>query len=868
MDRTDAFGTVFLGLTTGCAVCHDHKFDPISQRDYYSLSAFFNSLDGRAMDGNAAAHPPVVRVPTAESRQQLAEVEQMRSELEQEMEGPLPSVDEAQRRWEAAISGTADAAPEWIGLQPTAASSSGETALEIDEQGVVVASGSVPATETITIEAELPASSDPFQLIRLEVPTETPEARPGRADNGNAVLSEIEVQLKSPATGGEYAPVKLVYAEADYAQTSTPKFAVSNAIDGHVTPDAGWAIGGHQRPGPRTAWFVANSLLGGDGQPAQLKVVLKFESQYAGHSFARMRLSVSRDLPAVAPERQLQLSDWHMVGPFEVENIGAGYYQSFASQGQAFDPQQRFNFRGRELAWQTPEDWADAAVEPLPTIEDRSSVVLLHRRITAPAAQSVKLLLGSEDGYQVWLNGKQLAENRRSGSIEPLRYEIDLPLRAGVNELYIKVVNHEGPSAFAAALRSPAVPVPAAILKLAKLDPPQRSQDQTGTLRRYYRRVVSIDPDWLVLKDMVAGLVKRRREIEQAQPTTLIWRETDEPRPAHILERGEYDKPGAQVTRRVPEALPPLEESLPRDRLGLARWLVSPEHPLTARVAVNRFWQQLFGAGIVATSEDFGAQGRPPSHPALLDLLAIDFRESGWDVKALMKRLVMSSTYRRSSVVSEPMLEVDPKNRLLARGPRFRLDAEMIRDAALKASGLLVQRLGGPSVKPPQPAGLWRAVGYTSSNTASFQADSGAKIYRRSVYTFWKRTSPPPQMSTFDAPSRESCTARRERTNTPLQALLLMNEPQYMRAAVHLAERAAQIGEDPRDQLRWMYLAAISRPPRPDEQAELLQLQRDLARLYAESPELLDGLGVEDSEAAARVMVASTILNLDEAITK
>ena len=274
-------------------------------------------------------------------------------------------------------------------------------------------------------------------------------------------------------------------------------------------------------------------------------------------------------------------------------------------------------------------------------------------------------------------------------------------------------------------------------------------------------------------------------------PTTLVFRErAGEPKPAYLLKRGEYDQRGEKVGRAVPAFLPPFPPGEPVNRLGLANWLVAPDHPLTARVAVNRLWLQVFGTGLVKTAEDFGSQGEPPSHPELLDWLAVQFREDGWDVKRMMKRLVMSATYRQSSRVAPEKLAKDPDNRLLSRGPRYRLDAEMLRDQALFVSGLLVEHVGGPSVKPPQPPGLWEAVGYTASNTARFVADRGAdKVDRRSLYIFWKRTSAPPQMTTFDAPSREACTVRRERTNTPLQALLLLNEPQMIEASRALAER-------------------------------------------------------------------------------
>lgn len=869
IDRTDAFGTVFLGLTTGCAVCHDHKFDPISQRDFFSLSAFFNSLDGQAMDGNIKDHPPVARVPTEDHLRQLNEVKQMRAGLEEQMNGPLPEVDTAEAGWIETIAGAGVTTQKWIHLQPSlAASSVAGSTMQIGEDGSVLAGGEIPAKEIVTIEAPLPKGGA-YQLVRLGVLPDSPDQGAGRSDNGNAVLSELEVAVKSEATGGEYLPVKLVYAEADHWQTDGAKFSIDFAIDGKVEGDAGWAIGGHQQPGPRNAWFVAGSLLDASEGEASIRVVLKYESQYAGHSFKQVRISVSEDLPQVSKDRLLAVGPWNMVGPFEIESHEPGYYQEFASQGKAFDADETFTYREGTFGWQKLEDYKPAVINALPTIKDRSSVMLLHRKINSPAVQKVTLLLGTEDGYQIFLGGQKVAELKENRPITPLADEITLNLQAGDNDLYLKVITHDGLASFATAIRSPAAPVPAAIVQFAQLNASDRSEKEIAALRNYYRRVVSIHPAWLVLRDMAVGLRKRADEIRNSMPTTLVWKELDAPRTAHILMRGEYDKPGDAVERAVPESLTSFPEDAPRDRLGLAKWLVSEDHPLTARVAVNRFWQQLFGTGIVKTSEDFGAQGSPPSHPELLDTLAIDFRNTGWDVKQLMKRLVMTSTYRRDTLVTDKHLQVDPGNRLLARGPRFRLDAEMIRDAALATSGLLVEQLGGPSVKPPQPGGLWRAVGYTSSNTAAFKADEGEKVYRRSVYTFWKRTSAPPQMSTFDAPSRESCTARRERTNTPLQALLLLNEPQMLEASRALADRAeVELGANEAERIRWMYVTVVSRQPTDSELTELMSLREDLERYYSAAPEAMKQLGAASAAAAAESLVASTILNLDQALNK
>jgi hypothetical protein len=378
----------------------------------------------------------------------------------------------------------------------------------------------------------------------------------------------------------------------------------------------------------------------------------------------------------------------------------------------------------------------------------------------------------------------------------------------------------------------------------------------------------------------LAAIEAERDRLDKQLPTTLIFRETKQPKQAYLLKRGEYDRRGEPVGRGTPAFLPPLPAGAPLNRLGLAQWLLAPEHPLTARVAVNRFWQQFFGTGLVKTAEDFGTQGEPPSHPELLDWLAVEFRESGWDVKALMKLLVTSATYRQSSKITAERLAKDPANRLLSRGPRYRLDAETLRDQALAVSGLLVEKLGGPGVKPPQPAGLWEAVGYLTSNTRNFVADTGeAKVHRRSLYTFWKRTAPPPQMTTFDAPSREACMVRRERTNTPLQALLMMNETQYVEAARALAERAMREGgASPESRLGHMFLLAAARKADDKEMAELTAAYRDFlagytrdaaaaAKLIAVGESKPDA-GLPPAELAAYTMVANLILNLDEVLTK
>lgn len=372
------------------------------------------------------------------------------------------------------------------------------------------------------------------------------------------------------------------------------------------------------------------------------------------------------------------------------------------------------------------------------------------------------------------------------------------------------------------------------------------------------------------------GLQGEKQTLERALPAAMVMKERADPRPAHILVRGAYDQPGEQVERDTPGFLPPLESAgeLPT-RMDLAEWFVAPANPLTARVAVNRFWQQLFGVGLVKTSEDFGAQGDWPSHPDLLDYLAVYFVESGWDIKGLMKHMVLSETYRQASDADHEQFLADPENRLLARGSRYRLEAEVIRDLVLATSGLLNPGLGGKSVKPPQPKGLWASVNMPNSYPRIYTPDTGDQIYRRSLYTFWKRGMPPPQMSILNAPTREACIARRERTNTPLQALLLMNEPEYLKAARHLAHRdLADPASTPAERLVRLYETITGYLPDAGEQETLLSTVADLQALYAGNPDLAARLsgglspreGSSPSELAAWTVLVNVLYNLD--ITK
>jgi hypothetical protein len=418
------------------------------------------------------------------------------------------------------------------------------------------------------------------------------------------------------------------------------------------------------------------------------------------------------------------------------------------------------------------------------------------------------------------------------------------------------------------------IATPDTILEILALPREKRSEAQSHKLRAYYLEKHA--PEHLrKARQQVLALRKDKARFLESLPTTMVMEDMPTPRDTYVLTRGDYDKHGEKVTPGVPASLSPFPKGVKYDRLGFAKWLVDPTNPLTARVAVNRFWQMYFGIGLVKTVDDFGSQGEWPVHPELLDWLATEFIRTGWDVKAMQRTIVTSAAYRQASKVTPTLLQRDPENRLLARGPRLRLSAEMVRDQALAVSGLLVERLGGPSVRPYQPEGLWKEL----TGTEDYTQDHGPSLYRRSMYTFWKRTVAPPSMMTFDAAARETCTVRESRTNTPLQALTLMNEVTYVEAARVLAQRVMKEGgATPEERITLAFRLATARRPSAAELKVLVEgYQRHLAKYRADPKAALELIRAGESardeksdagELAAYTAVAELILNLDETITK
>lgn len=717
VDRTETTGVAFMGLTLGCAVCHDHKFDPISQREFYSLYAFFNNMNEKAMDGNALLPPPVMKLPTVEERKKLEELNAAIAPIELRMNEAAAKISYQEPK-----------------ARPVAK----------EREDFVWVEDAFPAG------AKADAAGAPVQWIEGERVFSGKRAL-ARTDTG--VAQDFFTAATQPLmVGSQDTLFAYVYLEP----TNLPKAIM---LQFHTTE---WLHRGN--------WGDEDAIPYGD--KASTQKLLLGPLPKAGE-WVRLEVDCAK----------LGLTSGMKIDGFAFTQSGGTVY------------------------------WDKAGIHTATPQEDRSGTSLA-----------------------AW--EKQQEAKPSAALPRDVRDALNTRLRTRTEEQKTLIRNYY----------------------LANVYQPTRAQ---------------FDP-WI---QQIADIRKQRDELENKFPATMISQDImDKPREAFLLKRGQYDQRGDLLQRAVPAVLPPLPASETTNRLDLARWLVNAEHPLTARVTINRFWQQFFGTGIVKSSGDFGAQGEWPSHPELLDWLATEFLRCGWDVKHMIRLMVTSATYRQSSAVTPELLQKDPQNRLLARGPRFRLDAEMIRDNALYVSGLLVDRAGGRGVRPYQPPGIWEAVGYTSSNTAKFEQDHGEALYRRSLYTFWKRTAPPPYLTTFDAPSREKYCTRRERTDTPLQALVTMNDPCYVEAARHLGGRMIEHDTNEKERLAFGFRLLTARLPTSSE----MRILRDALTKYqtkyqkeTEAAKKLIAVGespknekLNPAELASYTMVASLLLNLDETLNK
>ncbi|MFL6447516.1 MAG: DUF1553 domain-containing protein [Bryobacteraceae bacterium] len=756
-DRADTTGTVWMGLTVGCATCHDHKFDPISQKDYYSLTSFFRNTTQPIMDLNIHNTPPAIQVPPAVERKEWNQLTEKRDALREKLRSER---DRAVRDIDSWLEGLRTKAAAY-------APGSQVMALQVAEN-VRVANRS--DAQAIEIPAEVAVSEGPsgeMDALRFKSGGKVAIPPVAAIDSDKPFTIAAWIFIPNSKENGSVA--------SQYEMIPDPKTRERKRRGWTLRIDRG-NLGLYDRA--PTIYFSGIDGKGISGRPA--------------------------------PEYKFTPDSWyHLVVAYDGSRLGRGInmYVNGAP----------VTVIGR------PEDTPQLA---------------------SPMASNAPITLGKDDTQ--YFDG---------GSIGDLRILNAMADPEDAELLYLANEVNAG----------------------AKKAPGQLSEAEKNALANLYTAVA--DPGTQALIGELRETDKALYEIRTRSATTLVMQERTGAQPvAHVLYRGQYDQMRDEVHPNTPSVLPPMTQSMPRDRVGLARWIVDPSNPLTARVTVNRFWQEIFGSGIVRTAEDFGSQGEAPSHPELLDWLAVDFRDSGWDVKRFFKMVVMSATYRQSAASAPDKRALDPQNRLLARGPRFRMDAEMVRDYALSASGLLNTEIGGPSVKPYQPSGIWETVAMEQSNTRVYQQDTGDKLYRRSLYTFWKRSAPPPSMDIFNAPSREFCTVRRELTNTPLQALVTMNDVQFVEAARVLAQNAMLSEKRLDRELGYMSARLLSRPLEKKEAEVFTQSYKDFVAYYASAAQDASKLlkvgethadqNLSQPKVAALTMVANEMLNLDETLAK
>ncbi len=737
-DRVDTFSATWLGLSMGCAACHDHKFDPVTQTEFYRLAAYFRNIDTPAMDGNVANTPP-----------------------------SLPILGPADLDRAARLAADIRGVKEDLGKRP------GQCAADFEAWAAAFKPADVPADPLL----QLDAAPDGSLAGTLDG---KPVSLPGRGTPPPA--GKTRDFAENPFTLGELAGV------------------IGNAGDFEKT-DA-FSCG---------CWVKAHGATG--------SVIARMDVK-GGHRGWDLELDQGR------------------------------------------------------LAAHCIHAWNGNAIKVIAPIALPPDT-WQHVFVTYDGS-------GTAAGMALYINGRRVDKvefnvNNLAGSIRT-----QVPLTLGSRS------NGGGEGASAAQIRglrlhkrllSPAEVAAAALeaRDIALLSTPAARRDPKETQRLLSVYIASFDPESERLRQRLRQLEEESAAIPRGSPVTLIAREKPGRASARILLRGQYDRKGDEVFPGVPAAIGvPLPDGAPENRLALAQWLFRPEHPLTARVEANRLWQQLFGQGLVPSTEDLGSTGEWPSHPELLDQLAIQLRDSHWDIKAMLRLMVLSRTYRQDARNTPLALDKDPRNRLLSRGPRHRLDAEVIRDSALQSAGLLVEKLGGPSVKPYQPDGIWEGTSLAESSTNHYEQDHGEALYRRSLYTFIKRAAPPPNMETFNATSRETLCARRDRTNTPLQALVSLNDPQFIEAARVLAQRMLAGAGDDSSRLIRAHLLVTSRRPEP---ARLKAMEKSLAgfRLHFkshpdEAPKLLavgeskSAAGPEPGELAAWTMLCSQLQNLDETL--
>ena len=796
-DRVNTFGAAFLGLTIECARCHDHKYDPVLQKDYFRLFAFFNNVNEAGQIPYAGIPSPTVTVSNAEADAMLAALRAQMGPLEDATRVDRLATGPAFEAWLAKMEGAE--APARVPL-PRAI-----VHLPLDEMKAYAFENRATPRRKGTVGSE---EEQKKKTVR------TPLAVDGRVGRAQQLVGDMHIDL-----GGREEKFAFFERNDPFSYALWVRRDKDN-VGGPIMTRSGAVMNGHRG---------YELMLRPDGT---------------------LHVGVHH----VAPDNSIDLEST------EALKVGTWHHVAVTYDGSSRVSGLRLYLDGRPARVRILNDnlWRSIIEEPTGNHGSTPSLRLGRRGDETLSEVSVDEFHVFPDQLTA-LEVATLAGPDATGSGLPRRIT---DRRAGSTATNGATDRRTSPAATNGATNAPAG-APASFSREALAD-------------HWVRRVAKLGERE---RRQLQSLRGRENAIITHLPQVMVMRDLPEERkrPTFILARGAYDAPTTKVEADTPGVLPAFGTSLPRNRLGLARWLFSPTHPLVSRVLVNRYWALIFGTGLVPTPEDFGNQGKLPTHPALLDHLAVTFREGGWNLKALLRQIVTSETYRQSSAGSAQALELDPANARLARGPAYRLAAEQIRDNALAASGLLVRKIGGPSVYPYQPPGLWEEL--ATRNATSYVQGKGDDLHRRSLYTVWKRTTPPPSAISFDAAERLLCTVRRQRTSTPLQALVLLNDVQYVEAARVLAERLLiEGGETPDARIDMAYRLLTSRTPTATELKAVRALydseratfagRPTAARALARTGERRPARALDPVDVAAWTVVASTIMNTDGAVNK
>ena len=822
-ERTEAFGATFMGITVGCAVCHDHKFDPTTQKDFYALSAFFNNLDEKPFNEDRPAWTPVVRIPKAQNADAFNRVLAKRTDLATQQNAMRLHERELVERWLASRQSPPQPGP----------TDKLVVRLRLDEGSGDVLKNSAPNAK--------PAS---FQASRLkpewgETTWLWPDLR---------MQSSTRVLLDQT---GDYEANQAFSSGGWFMMRSAPYFAIGDTAE---------------------------------------TLISKMDSSqhFRGWDLSIRKGIVSVELVNQAPKDDATKKDPKAKKPAEAkEPFRYPTPQDLTKKDLSANkpPEKKAPEKKKEEAKKT---------EKPPTKEEEKDttpdVAVKVSTIDAlPVDGQWKHIFftydgsGRASGVKIYINGRSSATTVDSDSLTGATIRTQAPMQLGwryPDANPAKQTRYQDIRLYARALNqdeSKRLPFEDYVAEIVAKPSAQWTEDQWHVVGEYYLN--NVDPSFREMGSEIEKLNAQLDQLSEGGDLTLVSWEKPSIAYADVLTRGIYTARTERVEATTPHYLPPLPKNEPRNRLALAKWTVSPENPLTARVTVNRMWYELFGTGIVETTDDFGIMGQRPSHPELLDWLAVEFRESGWNIKHMYKLMLMSAAYRQSPASTPAQTVRDPRNLLLSHGPRFRMDAEMVRDVALQSGGLLVNKIGGPSVKPYQPANVWEQVSYPTSDTVHYVQEHGPALYRRSMYTYWKRMASPPNMDAFDAPMRDVVCTRRQRTDTPLQALVTMNDVQWIEAARALAQRVIlEGGKKPEQRIDLMSEILLARDA-PPKMANVLETSlKKLEEHYAADPKAARALvevgenkrdtSIPEPELAAWTMVASEMLNLDETVTK